>query len=646
MNHSSKHRAVLTVALALAGLVATGCSSDSPTAPPPVGGGGGGGVGTGAWNITVVATPSEILLPPTGSPEPTPTASVLIQVRRVSDGAPPPEGTTVAITATNGTINGETSGFVQLFGGQAVVQFTPTTPGTGTVRVQLESSVAQASILVRASGEEPPFVLSHVQPNVVSPGGGETITIVGQSIREPVRVNIGGVDAQALSTSPTQIRVRVPPSAVDVPPGTTRTVTVTVTSGLGTPLQAIDSLTGALIYAHGGTIIQPQIFSVTPATGPNTGGTPITIRGSGFQTPVQVLFGIGTPGPGAGTQVEAQILNVSSNEIRVLSPAASAFGQGNLNNPVNIRVINLNSGFVALLEGAFRYGVEVLITAMGPGRGPHTGGTVVTLHGQGFQEPVAVSLGGVGQQVLSVSGSQILFRTSAVPNVGCGEEETLSPVSVTNITTGANGSANLGFTFVGPPAPIITGIFPSSGPQAGGFNITITGSGFEDPVRVELGGRASPTATVNATGTQVVATAPAFTGAFQEVECIAGGTAGKRFVPTSVDVRVTNLSRDCAVTLPGGFAYVPLDQSCRVEVAPPTASFDFGGASGSMTVSFTDTSTGAPTSWSWSFGDGGTSTARNPSHTYGAPGTYAVSLTVTNAGGGDTTSRQVTVPLP
>jgi outer membrane biosynthesis protein TonB len=31
-------------------------------------------------------------------------------------------------------------------------------------------------------------------------------------------------------------------------------------------------------------------------------------------------------------------------------------------------------------------------------------------------------------------------------------------------------------------------------------------------------------------------------------------------------------------------------------------------------------------SWSWSFGDGATSTARNPSHTYDAPGTYSVVL--------------------
>ncbi|MEL6191098.1 MAG: PKD domain-containing protein [Bacteroidota bacterium] len=49
-------------------------------------------------------------------------------------------------------------------------------------------------------------------------------------------------------------------------------------------------------------------------------------------------------------------------------------------------------------------------------------------------------------------------------------------------------------------------------------------------------------------------------------------------------------------------------------------------------VTFTDTSVPDTTlqSWLWDFGDGTTSTLQNPSHSYGSPGTYSVSLTVTN----------------
>ncbi len=74
---------------------------------------------------------------------------------------------------------------------------------------------------------------------------------------------------------------------------------------------------------------------------------------------------------------------------------------------------------------------------------------------------------------------------------------------------------------------------------------------------------------------------------------------------------------------------------------PPTASFTGSPTSGTtpLTVGFTDTSTGNPTSWSWNFGDGGTSTQKNPSHTYTVPNTYSVSLTATNAAGSNTFTR-------
>jgi len=83
---------------------------------------------------------------------------------------------------------------------------------------------------------------------------------------------------------------------------------------------------------------------------------------------------------------------------------------------------------------------------------------------------------------------------------------------------------------------------------------------------------------------------------------------------------------------------------------PPTADFVGSPTSGTapLTVQFTDQSTGNPTSWSWDFGDGGTSTAQNPSHTYASPGTYTVSLTVSNSAGSDTLVRTgyITVRAP
>jgi PKD repeat protein len=73
----------------------------------------------------------------------------------------------------------------------------------------------------------------------------------------------------------------------------------------------------------------------------------------------------------------------------------------------------------------------------------------------------------------------------------------------------------------------------------------------------------------------------------------------------------------------------------------PVADFSATPLSGPapLAVAFTDLSTGDPTSWLWDFGDGATSTERDPTHTYGAPGAYSVTLTASNAAGSHTRTR-------
>ncbi len=73
----------------------------------------------------------------------------------------------------------------------------------------------------------------------------------------------------------------------------------------------------------------------------------------------------------------------------------------------------------------------------------------------------------------------------------------------------------------------------------------------------------------------------------------------------------------------------------------PVADFSATPVSGCspLIVNFTDQSTGNPTSWQWNLGNGATSNDKNPSTIYTDPGTYTVTLTVSNANGSNTLTR-------
>lgn len=73
----------------------------------------------------------------------------------------------------------------------------------------------------------------------------------------------------------------------------------------------------------------------------------------------------------------------------------------------------------------------------------------------------------------------------------------------------------------------------------------------------------------------------------------------------------------------------------------PKADFDF--QADGLRVLFTDKSEGSPDSWTWDFGDGSSSTAKNPEHTYGQPGTFNVTLTARNKAGAGSKSKFVAV---
>jgi len=549
--------------------VAAACSSDSPTEPtrapgPPPGTGG----ASATYNVTVTASPGTVAA---GSDDP---VVVTVRAVRTDNGQPAPNDTIAVITATEGSFGapgGENAVTVSLIDGAAQVQYFPPTDDAGTVviRASVAGSVGSTSITIL---EAATFFISFVDPNVGSPTGGEEVFIHGSGFEEPVRVSFGGANARVLSVSPTRIRVIAPES-----PGNLNerlTVPVTVTINVNQEDQATDTLPGAYTYAPGGSPDQPAIFSVTPSSGPNEGGTRVSIIGSGFVAPVRVDFCVS-----GGTCVEAEVLNVTSNRVEVRSPAATGFGSGLRNENTTVRVQNINSGLSTELTQAFRYGVTLVITGIAPDVVSAENPGLVTIFGEGFESPLLVLLDGKEQAVISVTGSQVVFRPDPFPVVGCppeGQPVGTRQVAVRLLTTNVQQPSPVALKYTADiPRPQIVSVQPNSGSGGGGTAVTVGGSGFDAPVRVQFDGSSAQVG--NVTSTQIQVTTPAFTGTFPTEACTAAGNVpGTRRRPVSVGVTVTNLETGCTDTLPGSFVYQP-DTTCVPNEAPePSPECDNG----------------------------------------------------------------------
>jgi PKD repeat protein len=98
------------------------------------------------------------------------------------------------------------------------------------------------------------------------------------------------------------------------------------------------------------------------------------------------------------------------------------------------------------------------------------------------------------------------------------------------------------------------------------------------------------------------------------------------YIPTSV----TYLDQQLCLTANADFAYLPVG--------------NYDPDSQSATVPFVNLATNY-NAVSWDFGDGGTSTEASPSHVYDCPGTYQVTMTVTNNACATASTDSVTLPV-
>jgi hypothetical protein len=287
----------------------------------------------------------------------------------------------------------------------------------------------------------------------------------------------------------------------------------------------------------GAGLVPPQIYLVVPAYGTPRGGEMVTVLGRGFDyndglpDSVTVEFIISShPDVGAVTLfgIEPEV-SPDGHQIQVMTPQVSALPLSE-NAIADVRVTNVRIGegvntdtktdaFVFLAEDPMPE-----ITAISPTSGPIDGGTVMTIFGHGFSQPLLVGFfyGDffLEAQVIEVNDDTglndydtIICVTPDASQYGL-EPPLQVEVIVRNVLSG-NESNSMFFNYV--DTLFISGNNPSEGQR--GAEVIIYGGGFEDPLQVEfLGGPDPPLDLIEqaVSGTELVVMFPLTS----EVSCV------------------------------------------------------------------------------------------------------------------------------
>jgi hypothetical protein len=172
-------------------------------------------------------------------------------------------------------------------------------PGTGIVDVTVTSPRGTSPTSLADQFSYLPTV-KKVTPNSGSEAGGTKVTIAGSNLTGATEVKFG-------ASAATNVTVKSATSMTAVSPPGVGVVDVTVTTPGGT-----SAITTADHYTY---VPPPTVTSVSPNSGPKTGGTIVTVTGTKFAigtTATTFLFGTAK-----GTSVNC----VSTTECTVVAPA-------------------------------------------------------------------------------------------------------------------------------------------------------------------------------------------------------------------------------------------------------------------------------------------------------------------------------------
>lgn len=207
-----------------------------------------------------------------------------------------------------------------------------------------------------------------------------------------------------------------------------------------------------------------SLIAVTPNVVSASGGTAISVQGTGF-----------VPG------ISVTINGIPVGDLDVVEP-----GRFTATTPANTStqdlVVEFN-GVATVLKDAITYLPVPSVTSILPDQGLVTGGTTITVSGHGLPERAV-------HMFVTINGSQVrnIEILDANTFTGVTPSGQFGPGTL-EIQTVGGVSAPTTFTYTHPPAPVFHFISPNTGPELGGTFVTIKGQNFTTDTNVLVGNR-------------------------------------------------------------------------------------------------------------------------------------------------------------
>jgi hypothetical protein len=294
-------------------------------------------------------------------------------------------------------------------------------------------------------------VVTSLSPAAGPIAGGNSVVIVGSNLNGASNVKVDGVSVGSAGvaftvTNDTHITIAAMPAhsagTVDIQVVSSDAMTNVNTTGDDYAYQNIPAVTG-----------------LSPSSGPGSGGTLVTITGSGLTGTTAVSF---------GSSAVSGLSVVDDGHVVVNTPAHSA-------GVVSVVVTTPGGTSPASAGSQFTYAASTTVTGITPNSG--AAGTTVTILGSGFTGATSVMFGGAAA-AFSVVNDNVITAISPAHTPGVADVVVTSPTGTSPVAAADQ------FTYTTTTA--VTGIAPTSG--VAGTTVTIYGDGFTGATSVTFGG--------------------------------------------------------------------------------------------------------------------------------------------------------------